>query len=58
MTAPAIEVAGLTKRFGDFTAVDSVSFEVAGENDDLGAFADVVVERIDRVGRNQYPATG
>ena len=29
MTAPAIEVAGLTKRFGDFTAVDSVSFEVA-----------------------------
>jgi len=29
MTAPAIEVSGLTKRFGDFTAVESVSFEVA-----------------------------
>ena len=29
MTAPAIEVAGLTKRFGNFTAVDAVSFEVA-----------------------------
>ncbi len=26
---PTIEAAGLTKRFGDFTAVDAVSFEVA-----------------------------
>lgn len=30
MSAPAIEVRGLTKRFGDFTAVDDISFAVAG----------------------------
>ncbi len=28
MTAPSIEARGLTRRFGDFTAVDGVSFEV------------------------------
>ncbi len=28
MTTPIVEVRGLTKRFGDFTAVDGVSFEV------------------------------
>src|SRR6185503_17929602 len=29
MTTPAIATRGLTRRFGDFTAVDNVSFEVA-----------------------------
>jgi ABC-2 type transport system ATP-binding protein len=29
MTTPAIATQGLTRRFGDFTAVDNVSFEVA-----------------------------
>ena len=29
MSGPAIEVCGLTKRFGDFTAVDGISFDVA-----------------------------
>ena len=33
--APAIEVAGLTKRFGDFTAVDGISFTV-GEGEIFG----------------------
>ncbi|MEN8377111.1 MAG: ATP-binding cassette domain-containing protein, partial [Gemmatimonadota bacterium] len=28
-TAPAIDVRGLTRRFGDFTAVDDVTFSVA-----------------------------
>jgi ABC-2 type transport system ATP-binding protein len=29
MSAPAIQVAGLTRRFGDFTAVNGITFEVA-----------------------------
>jgi ABC-2 type transport system ATP-binding protein len=29
VSAPAIRIAGLVKRYGDFTAVDSISFEVA-----------------------------
>ncbi|MGH9423391.1 MAG: ATP-binding cassette domain-containing protein, partial [Thermoanaerobaculia bacterium] len=29
MTGPAIDVEDLTRRFGDFTAVDNISFQVA-----------------------------
>ncbi|MDE3225965.1 MAG: ATP-binding cassette domain-containing protein, partial [Nitrospirota bacterium] len=32
---PIVEVSGLTKRFGDFTAVDGVSFEI-GQGEILG----------------------